>query len=593
MSKRIAFVDPDVAELADLAGSDGVEVHVLSADRPVAEQMAQTLAAHASVSAVDLLSHGDPGRLQVAGRGVGRHDLLADAPHWRAIGQKIEPGGALFVYGCRVAAGAAGHDFVDALFELSQVSVAAASGPIGAARWGGSWDLDVQRGATHARPMALQSFAGLLATITGTAASESLTGTALADTISGLAGDDTLIGGLGIDSMIGGLGSDTYYVDHIGDKVVESAGQGVDWVFATVDFTLLANVEHLVLQGTAVNGTGNGSANQIIGNASGNNLLGMAGNDSIWGGGGNDTIDGGTGSDVMYGGGGDDQYFVDSSTDSVIEHAGEGTDRVFTALSSYTLSANVENLFQMAGAVTGSGNALNNRLTGNGSANTLYGLAGNDTLDGGIGADKLYGGQGNDLYYVDSAAEWVIENLGEGIDTVVTSVNFTIGNNVENIILNPGAVNVSGNYMDNFIYGNAASNRIICGSGSDSVHAGAGNDTINSGTGGDYFYFETALNAATNVDTIEDFFGVSDRIVLWNDIFTAVGSAGTLAASLYHAGAGMTGSTAASQGAGVYYNTSTGLLYYDADGFGGAASVAFAKLTGAPTLSNGYFIVQD
>lgn len=167
MSKRIAFVDSEVADLADLVDRDRCEVHVLDASQPVARQMADVLAdvmaVQGPVEAVDLLSHGDPGRLQVGGREVGLGELQHDADHWRAIGQAIEPGGALFVYGCRVAAGASGHDFVDSLFEVSQVPVRAASGPIGAAHWGGSWELDVQRGASSAQPMVLEAYGGLLA----------------------------------------------------------------------------------------------------------------------------------------------------------------------------------------------------------------------------------------------------------------------------------------------------------------------------------------------------------------------------------------------------------------------------------------------
>lgn len=167
MSKRIAFVDSEVADLADLVDRDRCEVHVLDAGRPVAEQMADVLmdllAAEGPVEAVDLLSHGDPGRLQVGGRDLGRNELQHEAEHWRSIGQAIEPGGALFVYGCRVAAGESGHDFVDSLFEVSRVPVRAASGPIGSSLWGGSWELDVQRGASSTRPMALEAYGGLLA----------------------------------------------------------------------------------------------------------------------------------------------------------------------------------------------------------------------------------------------------------------------------------------------------------------------------------------------------------------------------------------------------------------------------------------------
>jgi Ca2+-binding RTX toxin-like protein len=67
----------------------------------------------------------------------------------------------------------------------------------------------------------------------------------------------------------------------------------------------------------------------------------------------------------------------------------------------------------------------------------------------------------------------------------------------------------------------------------------------------------------------------------------------TLGAAQFFSGAGLTGSTAAGQGAGIYYNTTAGSLYYDADGFGGAASVQFAVVAGSPVLSAGNFEVRD
>ncbi len=433
---------------------------------------------------------------------------------------------------------------------------------------------------------------GPMATIIGTAANEALTGTTAADVIYGQAGNDTLTGGLGADTMYGGLGNDTFYVDNAADVVVEYAGQGTDWVFSTASYTLSTNVEHLVLQGTAVTGTGNTLANQLLGNASGNNLLGMAGNDSIWGAGGNDTIDGGTGSDVMYGGVGDDQYFVDATTDQVVENAGAGTDRVFSALSSYTLSANVENLFLMTGALTGTGNELNNRLTGNGGNKTLYGLGGNDTLDGSLGSDTLIGGLGNDLYYVDSATDVLVESAGQGSDTVVSNIaSYVLGSNLDNLILNTGAVTGVGNALNNMVHGNTLNNLLMGSSGADTLLGSTGNDTLYGGTGADQFVFNTALNAATNADTVADF-GAGDKLALYRGVFGSLGATTTLSATQFFSGAGLTGSTAASQGAGIYYNTSTGTLYYDADGFGGAASTAFAKVTGIPALTSADFLVQ-
>ena len=109
--------------------------------------------------------------------------------------------------------------------------------------------------------------------------------------------------------MTGGAGDDTYFVDNAGDTVVENASEGSDAVFSTVHYALTANVETLVLQGSAdLQGYGNSLNNAIFGNA-GNNLL-----------------NGVAGADVMFGGAGDDIYFVDDTGDAAFENVGEGND---------------------------------------------------------------------------------------------------------------------------------------------------------------------------------------------------------------------------------------------------------------------------
>jgi len=161
-----------------------------------------------------------------------------------------------------------------------------------------------------------------MSVIKGTINVDTLTGTDLADQISGLAGNDilnglggndTLDGGLGDDTMSGGLGNDTYIVNSISDKVIEKSGEGTaDLVKASVSFTLGAFIENLLLTGKgAINGIGNGLANELTGNGAANTLYGLAGNDTLSGGGGSDILVGGTGMDTMTGGLGNDKFVFD------------------------------------------------------------------------------------------------------------------------------------------------------------------------------------------------------------------------------------------------------------------------------------------
>lgn len=231
----------------------------------------------------------------------------------------------------------------------------------------------------------------------GNDGANTLTGNSGNNRLSGLAGNDSLEGGGGADAMAGGLGNDTYFADQAGDIVIELAAQGTDTVRAMVSWQLGANVENLMLAGTAaIDGSGNELSNSLVGNSAANRLTGLAGND---------TLDGGMGADTLIGGLGNDTYVVDNLGDSVIELAGEGTDLVRSTVS-WTLGTAIENL-TLSGlqSNSGTGNAAANTLTGNSGANALFGLAGNDTLSGGTGNDLLVGGAGADTLTGGSGAD--------------------------------------------------------------------------------------------------------------------------------------------------------------------------------------------
>ena len=441
-------------------------------------------------------------------------------------------------------------------------------------------------------------------------------GNNLANTIFGNSANNVLDGRAGTDTMYGGLGNDSYYVDSSLDIASENFNAGTDKVFSSAtNYTLGANIENMLLltqffAPSGVNGTGNGLANTMEGNLLGNQLNGMGGNDVIFGYGGNDTIDGGTGNDSMFGGTGNDVFVVDSTSDSVTEFFGEGTDQVNASASFTIVDIDVENLtLTGVGNISGTGNAVNNVITGNSGNNTLNGLGGVDTMSGGAG---------NDSYFVDNGGDVVIEGAAGGTDWVYASVTETLDDpDVENLFLTgAAAINGTGNASANVIYGTTAANVLSGLAGNDTVYAGGGNDTVQGGTGADTihgglgidtlravdnvafvddfvedrFVFDTVPNAVTNFDLIDmaNFTqgggeGVDDQIVLENAIFanllsTLGTNTGTLGANFYFEGT--SNGNGAADAIGIYNNTTNGQLFYNAT-FGVAGdSTLFAVIGG-------------
>jgi Ca2+-binding RTX toxin-like protein len=313
-------------------------------------------------------------------------------------------------------------------------------------------------------------------------------GNALVNTIIGNDGSNLLDGRAGADVMRGNDGNDVYFVDNAADSVTENANQGNDAVFSTAHFALSANVETLVLQGTAdLQGYGNDLANAIYGNT-GNNLL-----------------DGRGGADVMTGGAGNDTYFIDNALDAPVENAGEGNDAVFASINA-GLAANIETLvLQGTADLQGYGNNLVNQLFGN---------SGNNLLDGGIGADAMTGGAGNDTYFIDNSADAVIENVGEGTDAEFASINAGLAANVETLVLQGTAdLQGFGNSLVNQLFGNAGNNLLDGGAGGDTMVGGLGNDTYfvddgldqvieNVGAGNDVIFTTTHFVLSANVETL-------------------------------------------------------------------------------------------
>ena len=366
-------------------------------------------------------------------------------------------------------------------------------------------------------------------------------------------GNDILNGGAGADTMVGGGGNDNYVVDNASDQTIEAPGGGTDTVRSWISWTLADNIERLQLLGTANNNaTGNALNNQIYGN-SGNNVLNGAG-----------------GADRMEGFGGNDTYIVNDAGDVIVEAVDGGIDTVRSWIN-WTLANNIERL-QLLG--------IGNNANGNGLDNQLYGNDGNNVLNGSIGADRMEGFGGNDNYIVDNAGDQIIERAGGGIDTVRAWITWTLGGNLDRLVLlgTTEAINGAGNASNNEIFGNAGKNRLA---------GWAGNDVLTGGAGFDTFIFNTALNAATNVDTITDFSVADDTIRLDDAIFTAIGPVGTLAAAAFTIGAAAT--TAAHR---IVYNSATGALIYDSNGSAAGGATQFAILDTGLALTNADFLIS-
>ena len=304
---------------------------------------------------------------------------------------------------------------------------------------------------------------GLDNVINGNSGDNDLLGYGGDDLIKGGGGSDYISGGLGDDDMYGGTGDDTFVVDSTLDTVTEFASQGTDKVMSSVSWTLGANIEKLTLTGMGnINAFGNELNNEIIGNI------------------GNNYINGGAGADKMTGGLGNDGYVVDNFFDQVFENAGEGTDHIYSSLSSYGLSANLEHL-TLTGNLdsSGYGNSLDNHIYGNAGDNTLVGNGGHDALIGGFGADKMYGGEGNDGYEVNEDGDVVTELANEGIDSVHTygDMDYILPDNVENLYLDSmGHGNGTGNELDNILWGTIHDGVLDGGAGIDSMYGGSGDD---------------------------------------------------------------------------------------------------------------------
>ncbi len=198
----------------------------------------------------------------------------------------------------------------------------------------------------------------------------------------------------------------------------------------------------------------------------------------------------------FVGGDGDDRYNVNNLNDAIVENPNGGIDTVYTSVSGYALSDNIERLYLQETVNIGKGNKQDNALYGNQWQNLLYGNDGNDYLYGGAGKDTMMGGRGDDIYDVDRLNDVVVEYgdgefynwEGGGVDEVYASVSdYTLGYAVERLRLYGNATSGTGNELDNALYGNNLNDTLDGKDGNDYIYGGVGNDTMIGGLGNDIY----------------------------------------------------------------------------------------------------------
>ena len=519
-SNEVYFVDSSLdAEALSLTVGDDSRVFVIENTSNAFIQMEQALQSLENpATAVHIYAHGAAGSVTLGGQVFDEAALNANAATLAAMGAALAEGADLLLYSCNTAAGSTGESFINRLARLASVDVAASDDVTGTS---GDWTLEYTVGDVTTNP----TNPGFDDDLDGGASWGVINGTTGADALTGSVTNDQFYGNGGKDTLVGKDGNDVYYISGAGTagtQVVEAAYGGSDTVYSQVsDLNLSTSsttaadttsgnsqVEYIVLQAqTSIqnqSATGNNYSQTLVGNALNNQLTGMGGNDMLVAGDGSDYLDGGSGDlsaagsdpgyDTLVGGKGDDNYVVRTGNETIVENKNEGTDQVYSFMN-YTLGANIENGALLGDADTSLvGNDLNNVLAGNSSANYLSGGKGNDTLygDKGSKADTLDGGAGNDLYHLyGGSSDVIIDSAGN--DTVVfeSSVagGYTLGDNVENLVLQGSANAGYGNSLNNRIEGNATQGSTLNG--------GAGKDTLVGGTGNDTFYFD-------GTDTLED-----------------------------------------------------------------------------------------
>ncbi|MDZ7908614.1 MAG: calcium-binding protein [Gemmobacter sp.] len=406
------------------------------------------------------------------------------------------------------------------------------------------------------------------------------------DVLQGGDGDDALNGDSGNDSLSGGAGNDILWSAE-GDDTLDG-GEGEDSAFistsyADADVTLDLSTGAGVLEGGIYSVVFRSIERlNFYGGAGQDSIIGTAGGDMLKGGGGDDVLQGGDGDDSLFGGsgfgdarlsGGAGNDFLSSQGGNDTLDGGDGVDiadysATFYADLTFDLAAGTGRIIHETRVVVLTsierlnfyGSGAQDRIAGAARADTLYGAAGDDRLVGRGGDDYLTGASGNDS---------LLGGLGK-----------------DKLNGNTGDDRLGGAGGNDVLIGFVGDDTLWGGQGHDRLNGGAGQDVLTGGAGHDWFTFYFGVSGQ-GWDTITDFDPAQDTIRLQGASLAGLGK-GVLPEGAFAIAADGLAQAADDR---ILYDSTTGALYWDTDGAGGADAVQFAQVQPGLALTAADFVL--
>lgn len=469
-----------------------IDVYLLQPEADGVTQITDVLKQYDDLSAVHLISHASTGVLHIGSSQLSTATLPKHAEKIKTWRKALTQSADILLYGCNLAEGESGVEFIKDLSYLTRADVAASNDATGYADLQGDWILEQHTGLIEADILAVDNYHGLLAVVTAeTDNGETLTGTSSADTISGKAGRDTLIGKGGNDALTGaggndilqgGKGNDTYkFEGDWGQDTLTEDSSGKDKLDLSKVTRLvtvkISATDQIIVSDTATNKvtiSRNIKIEDILLNQAKANTLDLTGladaatftvleankvqlsykNISF-------TV---TGVHNLKGGNGDDVFIVKNRLDGTINGGGGNNN---------TLSY-INDPLQ-----PDSSSGYRNPLSLDASKNKAP-LINGGADNGFSNIQKIIAGTGDDTLV---AANDIEVHGAKGKDTIQGS------NNAD--------TKLYGDEGNDELFGNGGDDNLFGGAGSDILSGGDDNDALTGGTGADTYVFDGAWGTDT------------------------------------------------------------------------------------------------